>query len=87
MPIHRAVPQPEDVAKSRQARQKVLSLLTAVRDFGVELLSDPGKLGLFNRNQIDFSYSVRRHLDKLLVLGRLRWWIPLVFGPRPYTSN
>ncbi len=53
----------------------------------INILSDPGGLDLFNRNQIYFLYSVRRHLDRLLVLGRLSWWVSLAFGPRLCTSN
>src|SRR5690606_38487703 len=34
--IHRAVPQPEDAAKTRQAGSEVLNPFTTVRDFGVE---------------------------------------------------
>src|SRR5690606_16859515 len=34
--IHRAIPQPEDAAKTRQAGSEVLNPFTTVRDFGVE---------------------------------------------------
>src|SRR5690606_10443236 len=37
--IHRAIPQPEDAAKIRQAGSEVLNPFTTVRDFGVEPIS------------------------------------------------
>ncbi len=57
--IHRAVPQPEDAAKSRQARPEVLSPFTTVRDFGVEPNSPLTVRGLGNAPRAERASAAR----------------------------
>src|SRR5690606_35067625 len=69
--IHRAIPQPEDAAKTRQAGSEVLNPFTTVRDFGVEP-EDPDYRAELDRSLMAYgAYLSRTELAEASTLRSL----------------